>query len=267
MNVTASIEGAGVRRGTRTRRYVSLTALAGWAVVACSKPPSLADEDFAVVLSGEVAEVARMLDRGARVDETGYMRRTALWYAARNGDVAMVSLLLERGADAQHRPSGIPPLVAAAHSNSLPIVARLLEEGVDPNGEGMPGQNAIASAASKGNLEMVRLLLDAGAHAGKPGLDGETPLYIAALSGHREVVVALLETKAVSIDAQTESEGATALMAAAWRRHEAIVDLLLAAGADRGLVDKHGRTAADHAERMGEPELAERIRSYGSAEP
>jgi uncharacterized protein len=239
---------------------VCLVVAAGWLAAACSKPPSLADDEFAVVRSGDVEAVARMLDRGARVDETGDLRITALWHAANNGDEAMVALLLDRGADARQRPVVVPPLVAAAGANSLPTVIRLLEAGADPNGEGMPSQNAIHTAAAKGNAEMVRVLIDAGANANTRFFDGTTPLLTAALAGHAEVVAALLQIDA-NIDAQNEREGHTALMVAAWRGHAEVVELLLAAGADRTLVDNEGRTAADLASRAN-PKLAERIRSY-----
>jgi hypothetical protein len=54
-------------------------------------------------------------------------------------------------------------------------------------------------------------------------------------------------------------EGVTPLMAAAAGGHEAMVELLLARGADPACRDARGRSAAAHARASGHPHLAERL--------
>lgn len=58
---------------------------------------------------------------------------------------------------------------------------------------------------------------------------------------------------------QTDREGRSALMIAAGRGDQNLVDLLLAAGADPALTDRQGWSAADHARSAGHEALAFRL--------
>ncbi len=75
---------------------------------------------MAVYLAPEVTEV--LLKAGVPADLTDSDGRTALWYAACNGNAGVVRLLLNAGADPNSRPSGVSALQcareAAEHARS-----------------------------------------------------------------------------------------------------------------------------------------------------
>ena len=87
-----------------------------------------------------------------------------------------------------------------------------------------------------------------------------TPLHAAARTG-REAVVRLLLQAGAAVD-QARDDGWTPLYVAAQNGHEVVVRQLLAAGADRARRMVAGDTAADVAQRNGHPEVAAMLRPY-----
>lgn len=88
--------------------------------------------DTALMLAaylGNRAAVTQLLDAGAEVNQTGW---AALHYAAINGDVKIIALLLEHAAyiDAIS-PNKTTPLMMAVRSGKLAAVQLLLDEGAD----------------------------------------------------------------------------------------------------------------------------------------
>ena len=81
-------------------------------------------------LSGLQSLAETLIQKGADVNKTGW---TPLHYAATNGHVKMISLLLEHNAyiDAES-PNGTTPLMMAAMYGTQPAVKLLLDEGADP---------------------------------------------------------------------------------------------------------------------------------------
>lgn len=79
---------------------------------------------------GDAAEVARLLDAGARVDGRGPDGWTPLLAAAAAGHVAVAERLLLRGADPSlAAPDGLTPLAAARLGDHPAVVRRLLKAG------------------------------------------------------------------------------------------------------------------------------------------
>jgi uncharacterized protein len=108
------------------------------------------------------------------LDEDG---ATAFLRASQSGDVELMKLLLERGADPKiYTKLGVTPLAAAAGigwvegvtserspAQTIEAVRMLLELGIDPNYQAETGRTALHGAAHKGATEVVRLLVEAGA--------------------------------------------------------------------------------------------------------
>lgn len=110
----------------------------------------------------------------------------------------------------------------------------------------------LPAAVSRGDTAMVTSLLCAGANANQMLRSdvGATVLMGAAELGRAEVVRALLNAGAL-VTAKNSATGDTPLTIAASRGYDAVVKLLLQAGADPREKDKAGETALMKAARMG----------------
>jgi len=92
-------------------------------------------------LKGETALCQLMIQKGAEVNKTGW---TPLHYAASNGHLEVINLLLDKYAyiDAAS-PNGTTPLMMAALYGTPAAVKLLLEAGADPMLKNDQGLNAV----------------------------------------------------------------------------------------------------------------------------
>ncbi|KAJ2402354.1 hypothetical protein GGI23_000776 [Coemansia sp. RSA 2559] len=134
--------------------------------------------------------------------------------------IGVVRLLLARGANPNAR--GGRPLAYACARGSVRTAAVLLAYGADVHAL---DEEPLRAAAEHGHVGVVRLLLRAGADA---HAKEEAPLRNAALGGHSEVVGELLAHGASA----GGRGGIEALRAAARSGWVAVVERLVAAGAD-----------------------------------
>ena len=81
--------------------------------------------------SGDIEQVKELLASGTDMDEVDGKQRTALHHAARRGHVAIVELLIERGADVNPREaiSGHTPLHLAERWGHEDAAAVLVANG------------------------------------------------------------------------------------------------------------------------------------------
>ena len=109
-----------------------------------------------VALRGHVDLVKKLIDRGADVNKTGW---TALHYAATNGHLEIMNLLLEHHAyiDAES-PNATTPLMMAAHYGSADAVRLLLSAGADPTLKNQLGMSAIDFANKANRTEAAELI-------------------------------------------------------------------------------------------------------------
>ena len=123
-------------------------------------------------------------------------------------------------------------LVQFAGQGDAAVVEAFLEAGMRPDAtEPRRGSTALIHAAANGHLRIVARLLEAGASPNLPDQDGTTALAAACYFGRAAVVDALL---AKGAEARVAAAGAavSALEAAIWSGDARIVKRLLAAGAD-----------------------------------
>jgi ankyrin repeat protein len=187
---------------------------------------------ISTALGGFDAEAAREIDKG------GY---TALLFAAQQGTLESVKLLLAAGADVNDTaPEGTSALVVAAHSGHGAVGAYLLEKGADPNAAAA-GYTAVHAAILRGDAALLEALLARGA-------DPNAPLVKATPARRNSADYAL----------EFDLIGATPFWLAAQFAEPAIMRLLAAKGADPSYVTKDGITpviAAIQARRRVEPGL------------
>ena len=200
---------------------------------------------------GKLGLVNLFIDHKANVDARNLEGSTALFLAAENERVAAAKILLDHGANANLTGrSAIAPLGAAAYTGNSDLVAALLAKGADPRAVDATGKSAILYAAGRAYTHVVMQLLDATVDANAHYGSDLTALMWAA--GHSDEAgaadiaetIALLIARGGKLD-DKDDRGWTALMIAAELGHTVAVERLIAAGADKTVTDKAGKSATD----------------------
>ncbi|XP_043657224.1 ankyrin repeat and KH domain-containing protein mask isoform X5 [Drosophila teissieri] len=176
-------------------------------------------------MNGHTPAVKLLLDQGSDINaqiETN--RNTALTLACFQGRHEVVSLLLDRRANVEHRAkTGLTPLMEAASGGYIEVGRVLLDKGADVNAAPVPTSRdtALTIAADKGHQKFVELLLSRNASVEVKNKKGNSPLWLAAHGGHLSVVELLYDHNA-DIDSQ-DNRRVSCLMAAFRKGHTKIV--------------------------------------------
>lgn len=183
--------------------------------------------------------------------------KTALMFAAQDGNVELVARLIARGANVNAaNANGGTPLMYAALGGDAVVTRLILEYGARPDHKASLGWTALEVAAVKGHTAVASVLLGAGADPNVRDAYGWTPLMRAADLRRIAIVRTLLDTPATSLSARQES-GRTALHIASAAGDLDIVALLIERGADPAPEDFQGHTAASLAALAGHTEIVE----------
>ncbi|XP_030683922.1 ankyrin repeat and KH domain-containing protein 1 isoform X12 [Nomascus leucogenys] len=180
-------------------------------------------------MNGHVPAVKLLLDMGSDINaqiETN--RNTALTLACFQGRAEVVSLLLDRKANVEHRAkTGLTPLMEAASGGYAEVGRVLLDKGADVNAPPVPSSRdtALTIAADKGHYKFCELLIHRGAHIDVRNKKGNTPLWLASNGGHFDVVQLLVQAGA-DVDA-ADNRKITPLMSAFRKGHVKVVQYLV----------------------------------------
>ena len=114
----------------------------------------------------------------------GESRETPLKLAVQSGDLAIVQLILDAGADiAYSRPGGYDVLIDAMHRRStatpfiaandalIPILQLLIRQGAPTRGLSSYRESALSVASNHGRFDAVRLLLEGWSRLRAIGVD------------------------------------------------------------------------------------------------
>jgi ankyrin repeat protein len=174
--------------------------------------------------TGSLGAVKALLAHGANVNarEAAHGQTALMWAAARqHPDV--VKSLVEMGADIRAR--------SATRRRGLLLGNRYLgyDDTKDVKEVEQGGFTALLFAARQGDVDSARVLLDAGADVNEATPDATSMLVLAAHGGQSGFARFLLDRGA---DANAAGSGYTALHAAVLRSDAALVNALLAHGAN-----------------------------------
>ena len=141
---------------------------------------------------------------------------TILHMASSTGDVEIVQLLLQLGADpcahATVDGHGRTPLHVAAEEGHAQMVQLLAEHGGDPRACSADGSTPLHSAASRGHRDVVKRLVELGANPYARNSHGDTALDMAARAGYHARIMRVLVASLYSIGATDNVRRASAMI-------------------------------------------------------
>jgi len=213
---------------------------------------------------GEESDEEELEDGGEFLERS--VEDTALQLAARLGNIEIIQILLENGANVDAPPQryGGTALQYAA-SRDREIVQLLLDTGAAVEAK-CGRMTALQGAAKGGHCWIVESLLKRKAEvdARSSSTAEGTPLLLAAKGGHLRTVRLLLDWHA-EINCQSPGLYDTPLQAAVRRQHIDMVRTLLVAGADPNAPPgTHGSTALGCAVANGNLEITRRLLIAGA---
>ncbi len=222
---------------------------------------------------------------------------TALMLAAEGGSLPLVELLLARGAKPEAlNMQGESALIFAAGSGSLDVVSRLLAAGVRADTRSKDGWSAMLAAAETAPPEMLdllhrhggdvrqgdqddwtpllaalrnnrpdsaRRLIELGADFRQPCGDGFTSL-MAAARGECLAFLEPLVSGGVDVNARWTETDQDALMIAAKEGSLAVMEKLLALGADPLAINRDGESACTLARQAGHEAICALLSALGA---
>ena len=186
---------------------------------------------LAAAQSGDATAVALAIRAGGRLEATDADRRTPLLLAAAADRVPAARVLVASGAsanalDGRHDT----PWLVTGVTGSVAMLEALLPARPDLTIRNRFGGTSLIPASERGHVDYVRRVVTTGIDVNHVNDLGWTALLEAVILGDGGV------------------------------RHQEIVRILLAAGADRTIADRDGVTPLRHAERKGHAEIAALLR-------
>lgn len=196
--------------------------------------------------NGHISGVDLLLKRGANVAAENADGVTALYWAANSGHAAIVELLLKSGANCKPKDKvGWTPLHRATFHGHVEVTRILLENDADIEAKDSTQWTALMRAATIGDVEITRLLLSKSAKINVRDMEGCTPLHHAAANGQSLIVKIHLEHGS-DLEAK-DNDDWSVLHHAAWNGHEKTTRYVLKKGAELQARADTGWTALHHA--------------------
>ena len=216
-----------------------------------------------------------LIDAGA---EIVFERSTALHNAARQGELELVNLLLDEGADIDQQDDYLArtPIMDAAKECQVDVVWALIEKGADLDRRcrsdwtalhyAIDGNGSSEQWSRERVTEIVKLLLAEAINVNGNSEDTADEISVAVRCGdYNPEVVDLLIRAGARIDHVVRGDGMTPIQSAcsrvSWAEDTRIVDLLLEAGASP--IDKGGYGGSKTPSEL----VAEHMRTENPLEP
>lgn len=182
-----------------------------------------------------------------------------LAWAVESNDLKHVTAWLDEGLDPNlmTRPLGSGLMVAAWNGN-IPMMTLFVERGADLRRANANGEQALQLAAWNGHLEAVQWLLEHGAVLNRQD-KAWGALHYAVFNGHEALARYLIE-RGAEVNARSPN-GSTPLILAARENREGLAKVLLESGADVKAQNDWGDTALTMAMRYDHYRLGKMISS------
>jgi len=236
------------------------------------------EELFMAASVGDLANVKKIIEKFPSAISSRDISggNTPLHYAAMNGDIDIVSYLLEHGADIEETgPNGWTPLETIAtvpfHANHPKIIAALEAKGAVPGGprrhagirdvrETGRATGVMFEAVGNGHVRLVEMILKKGVDM-KARSAQYTFLHYAVLTGRVDIAKLLIAN-----GAELNPKGmddTTPLHIAAESGNAELAILLIEKGADINAVTRDGKTALIIARENGREDVVKILETAG----
>jgi ankyrin repeat protein len=189
-------------------------------------------DQHVIAITGHVVILDHLYRRRTfQLDARDRHDKTALIYAAEQGNEAIVDWLVQKGADVNASVKySDNALQMASESGHEKVVQILINAGADVNAQGQHYGSPLHGASKFGHDKVVQILINAGANVNAQGEHYGSPLHVASRAGHEKAVQILVNSGA-DVNVQSAYDG-NALHAASREGHEKVVQILIDAGAD-----------------------------------
>jgi ankyrin repeat protein len=214
-----------------------------------------------------------LINQGADPNVNIEGARSILQLATDLGDMEMIQVLIEAGADCNKASSyyhPLNPLQTAVEMGNFELVEYFMSVDADINWPPyeIKGATALQIAIKKENIDMVKFLLGRGAHVNAPAAErrGVTALQAAVSLGRLDLIELLLRNGANANDQPSRIWGLSALQQAAKIGRNDIVHRLVMAGAtvDGPRADYSGLSAMQAAALHGYTSTVEFLLKLGA---
>lgn len=168
---------------------------------------------------------------------------TLLGHACIKNNLEAVEILLSEGANPNKLSNGNSPLFMASGESDLSLMRLLLENDARPNTVAVDGSTPLHQALRGNNKDKIELLLNFGANINVVDKSGESILFLASLHGYIDLVRTIINEGKTDVNIASRQDQMTPLMAAIYLKNIEIVKVLLDAGVNIDIKNKHGQTA------------------------
>ena len=221
------------------------------------------DDFMKYIQKGDLPVVTLFLQAGADANLTNSDKVTALMVAADNSYPEICKILLDQGANVNaHDAEDRTALEIATLRGQSDIVKMLLDKGADANSKNK-GIPVLVTAFKQGKADVAKLLIDKGADINVKVSDNDTLLTLAVASHQLEPVKLLLKN-AVNVNAKVGKNKETALTRAASQADYDILKELLNAGAEVNVNPTDGNTALINSVIKGNSNNTDLLIQYGA---
>lgn len=251
-------------KGFRIAKGEDISSLQPDEIIATSCPKIIASWVVGTAETGDAAALRKLLDGGAGLWNVvgDFDCRRPIHYAAKNGHLECLKVLLEYGADIHSVDiEDETAITLASLFGHTECVRYLLEQGANANNCAVDGTPLIYAAA-RGNVECVKLLLERGANVNEIVCYGKTALRAAVRRDSLQCVKLLVEHGAVVTEA--DYDGFDEMMWAVLECCEECIQLVLAAGGNPDYVEKYREIALHDAVNKDDVRLVRELLAQGA---
>ncbi|WP_342226360.1 ankyrin repeat domain-containing protein [Rickettsia endosymbiont of Urophora cardui] len=165
-----------------------------------------------------IAWTRLLIEKGANVNAQDTKGNTALYYAIKKNDKAVIKLLIEEGAN-------LSPIHLAIKNNNTDICKLLIEKGANVNAQDTKGNTALYYAIKKNDKAVIKLLIEEGANLNIHNYDGDSPIHLAIKNNNTDICKLLIE-KGANVNAQDAKGNTPVIIATAIKNKELVNDLI-----------------------------------------